>query len=92
MLRLYPITKLLRKEIAGLKTGQVFNRIFESYDNSTNGENSFKPYHMVAIQSKKSFPHSLLMTAFLRRVTRRVPPVVQDLLTLPENLSSPTFC
>jgi hypothetical protein len=41
MLCLYPITKLLRKEIAGYKTGQVLNRIFESYDNSTKRRQQF---------------------------------------------------
>ena len=37
-----------------------------------------------------SFPHSWLITGFATRVTRRVPLVVQKLLTPPEHLSSPS--
>jgi hypothetical protein len=37
----------------------------------------------------RSFPHSWLITGFLTRLTRRVPLVEQELLTLPEHLSSP---
>ena len=37
--------------------------------------------------------HSLLITAFVTRVTQRMPPEEQELLTLPEHLSSPPiFC
>ena len=36
-----------------------------------------------------SFPHSRLITGFVTRVIRRVPLVEQELLTLPEHLSSP---
>ena len=35
-----------------------------------------------------SFPHSWLITGFLTRETRRVPLVEQEVLTLPEHLSS----
>jgi hypothetical protein len=35
------------------------------------------------------FPHSRLITGFVTRLTRRVPLVEQELLTLPEHLSSP---
>jgi hypothetical protein len=41
----------------------------------------------------RSFPHSQLITGFVTRLTRRVPLVEQELLTLPEHPSSPTvFC
>ena len=36
-----------------------------------------------------SFPHSWLITGFVTRITRRVPLVEQELLTLPEHMSSP---
>jgi hypothetical protein len=39
--------------------------------------------------SSRSFPHSRLITGFVTRLTRRVPLVKQELLTLPEHLSSP---
>ena len=35
------------------------------------------------------FPHSPLIIGFVTRLTRRVPLVEQELLTLPEHLSSP---
>ena len=39
-----------------------------------------------------SFPHSWLITGFVTRLTRWVPPVEQELLILPEHLSSsPVF-
>ena len=39
-----------------------------------------------------SFPHSWLITGFVTRVARRVPLVVQELLTFPEHMgSSPVF-
>jgi hypothetical protein len=37
------------------------------------------------------FPHSLLITGFVTRLTLRVPLVEQELLTLPEHLSAPPF-
>jgi hypothetical protein len=40
-------------------------------------------------ESFRSFPHSWLITGFVTRLTRRVPLVEQELLTLPEHLSSP---
>ena len=38
----------------------------------------------------RSFPHSRLITGFVTRLTRWVPLVDQELLTLPEHLSSPS--
>ena len=41
----------------------------------------------------RSFPHSLLITRFASRLTRRVSLVDHELLTLPDHLSSPpVFC
>jgi hypothetical protein len=41
------------------------------------------------VNTSRSFPHSRLITGFVTRLTRRVPLVEQELLTLPEHLSSP---
>jgi len=40
------------------------------------------------VNSPRSFPHSWLITGFVTRLTRRVPLVEQELLTLPEHPSS----
>ena len=40
--------------------------------------------------TSRSFPHSWLITGFVTRVTRRMPLVEHELLTLPDHLSSPT--
>ena len=49
-------------------------------------------YVSLAVNSPLSFPHSWLITRFITRLTRWVPFVVQELLTLPEHLtSSPVF-
>jgi hypothetical protein len=41
------------------------------------------------VNTSWSFPHSWLITRIVTRVTRRAPLVEQELLTLPEHLSSP---
>jgi hypothetical protein len=46
-------------------------------------------YVPLVVNISRSFPHSRLITGFVTRLTRRVPPVEQELLTLPEHLSSP---
>ena len=45
-------------------------------------------YVPLVINTFLSFPHSWPITGFLTRVKRRVPLVEQELLTLPEHLSS----
>ena len=47
-------------------------------------------YVPLVVSTSRSFPHSRLITVFVTRLTRRVPLVEQELLTLPEHLSSPT--
>ena len=42
----------------------------------------------LVISTSRSFPHSLLITGFVTRLTRWVPLVAQEQLTLPEHLSS----
>ena len=46
-------------------------------------------YVPLVVNTSWSFPHSWLITGFVTRFTRRVPLVEQELLTLPEHLSSP---
>ena len=46
-------------------------------------------YVPLVVNTSRSFPHSWLITGFVTRLTRRVPLVEQELLHLPEHLSSP---
>ena len=46
-------------------------------------------YVPLVVNTSRSFPHSRLITGFVTRLTRRVPLVEQELLTLPEHLGSP---
>ena len=46
-------------------------------------------YVPLVVNISRSFPHSWLITGFVTRLTRRVPLVEQELLTLPEHMSSP---
>ena len=44
---------------------------------------------LIVINNSRFFPPSLLITGFVTRLTRRMPLVEQELLTLLEHLSSP---
>jgi len=46
-------------------------------------------YVPLVVITFRSFPHSWLIAGFVTRLIRRVPHVEQELLTLPEHLSSP---
>jgi hypothetical protein len=46
-------------------------------------------YVPLVVNTSRSFPHTWVITGFVTRLTRRVPPVKQELHTLPEHLSSP---
>ena len=46
-------------------------------------------YVPLVVNTSRLFPHSRLITGFVTRLTRRVPPVEQELLTLPEHPRSP---
>jgi hypothetical protein len=48
-----------------------------------------KWYVPLVVNTSRSFPQSRLTTGFVNKLTRRVPLVEQELLTLPEHLSSP---
>ena len=43
----------------------------------------------LVVKTSQSFPHSWLITGFVTRLTRRVPLVAQELLTIAEHPSSP---
>jgi hypothetical protein len=47
-----------------------------------------KWYVPLLVNTSRSLPHSWLITGFVTRLTRRVPLVDQELLTLPKHLSS----
>ena len=47
-------------------------------------------YVPLVVNTSRSFPHSRLITGFVTRLTRQVPLVDQELLTLSEHLSSPS--
>jgi hypothetical protein len=49
----------------------------------------FKQFSVYVVNTSWSLPHSLLITRFVTRFTRRVSLVEQKLSTLPEHLSSP---
>ena len=46
-------------------------------------------YVPLVVNTSRSFPHSRLITGFVTRLLLRVPLVEQELLSLPEHLSSP---
>ena len=46
-------------------------------------------YVPLVVNTSRSFPHSWLITWFVTRLTRQVSLVEQELLTLPEHMSSP---
>jgi len=46
-------------------------------------------YVPLVVNTSRSFPHSRLITGFVTRLIRWVPLVEQELLILPEHLSSP---
>jgi hypothetical protein len=52
-------------------------------------ENLCHKWPRICSTCRKHFPHSWLITGFVTRLTRRVPLVEQELLTLPEHPSSP---
>ena len=46
-------------------------------------------YVLFVVITFRSFPDSWIIIGFVTRVTRRLPLVEQELLTLPEHMSSP---
>jgi hypothetical protein len=60
--------------------------LVDRYGISVTNDHGYVP---LVINTSRSFTHSRLITGFVTRLTRRVPLVEQELLTLPEHLSSP---
>jgi len=52
---------------------------------------TMRGYVPLVVNRSQFFPHSRLITKFVTRLTRRVTLVEQELLTLPEDLSSLRF-
>jgi hypothetical protein len=50
---------------------------------------NYHGYVLLVVNTSRSFPHSRLITEFVTRLTRRVPLVEQELLTLLEHMSLP---
>ena len=46
-------------------------------------------HKIIVVNTFRSFPHSWLITDFVKKLTRRLPLVEQELLTFPDHLSSP---
>ena len=61
---------------------------FISYNICVTNDHGYFP---LVVNTSRSFPHSWLITGFVTKLTLRVPLVEQELLTLPEHLSSPPF-
>ena len=70
------------------------------YQNNSHNSSKTSKYILEYLRHKwpqicstsRSFPHSWLITGFVTRLTRLVPLVEQELLILPEHLSSPPVC
>ena len=74
----------IRKKTHIYVCGQYHIELNERNNVSTNISN----HTLSSLDTARSFPHSSLNTGFVTRLTRRVPLVEQELLTLPEHLSS----
>ena len=60
--------------------------LVDRYGISVTNDHGYVP---LVINTSRSFPRSWLITGFVTRLTRRVSLVKQELLTIPEHLSSP---
>jgi hypothetical protein len=84
--RLAQRVPLVELELLTLKDKLSWSHHFESFTVATNDHG----YVPLVVSTSRSFPHSWLITGFVTRSTRRVSLVEQELLTLPEHLSSST--
>jgi len=60
--------------------------LVDHYGISVSNDHRYVP---LVVNTSRSFPQSRLVSEFVTRLTRRVPLVEQELLTLPEHRSSP---
>ena len=63
-----------------------YRRVIVFYCLSYTNDHGYVP---LVASASRSFPHSRLIAGFVTRLTRRVPREEQELLTLPDHLSSP---
>ena len=61
----------------------------DGYGNQYICVTNYHGYVPLVVSTSWSFPHSWLITGFVTRLTQRVLPVEEKLLTFPEHLSSP---
>ena len=83
----FPLVKL--KSSLQLNTSKIYGRhhdLVDRYGISVSNDHGYVP---LVVNTSRSFPHSRLITGFVTRLTWWVPLVEQELLTLPEHLSSP---
>ena len=60
--------------------------LVDRYGISVTNDHGYVP---LVVSTSRFFPHSRFITGFVTRLTRRVPLVEQELINLPEHLSSP---
>jgi hypothetical protein len=62
------------------------HELVDRYGISVTNDHEYVP---LVVNTSRSFPHAWLITGFVTRLIQQVPLVEQELLTLPEHLSSP---
>jgi hypothetical protein len=70
-------------------SGKIYGRhhdLVDRYGISVTNDHGYVP---LVVSTSRFFPHSRFITGFVTRLTRRVPLVEQELINLPEHLSSP---
>ena len=75
--------------IIGMYMYYILCNIISNLQNSYRALPNIQLYAWLVCICSRSFPHSWLITGCVTRLTRRVPLVGQELLSLPERLSSP---
>jgi hypothetical protein len=75
-------------KIWGYHFYRYYHHMFDVIDQSFSVR-WYRQYHSYVVKTSRSFPHSWPIIGFITRLTRRISLVKQELLTLPEHLSSP---
>ena len=84
--RLLLTRKLLNQGFLLVKLKSSLRKYYSLWNICVTNDHGYVP---LVVSTSRSFPHSPLITGFVTRLTRRVPLVEQELLTLPEHLSLP---
>jgi len=82
----YPRTVVGKVEVITSNILRCYHDLVDRCGISFTNDHRYVP---LVVNTSWSFPHSRLITGFVTGLTRRVPPVGQELLTLPEHLNSP---